>query len=128
MNKVILAGRLTRDPEIKTTQNDISVCSFCVAVGRRYNREKTDFIDCVAWRRTAENINKYFKKGDMIIVAGAVQENKYTDSDGAKRRTMNVNVEEFYFTGSTKHSEPVNAGDFMTSYENIDESELPFTN
>lgn len=127
MNKVILLGRLTRDPELKTTQSDIALCSFCIAAARRYDREKADFINCVAWRGTAEIIHKYFKKGDMIGVIGSMQNNDYTDSDGDKRRNTIVSVDEFYFAGSQKKDAQNNTSDFSAEFTPPD-GELPWDN
>lgn len=127
MNKVILLGRLTRDPELKTTQGDISLCSFCIAVSRRYDRDKTDFINCVAWRVAGEMVHKYFKKGDMIGVIGSIQNNDYTDSDGAERRNTNVSVDEFYFAGSQKRDVQKSESDFSAEFT-PDDDELPWGN
>lgn len=125
MNKVILLGRLTRDPEMKTTQNDIAMCRFCIAVDRRYDREKTDFINCIAWRSSAETVLKYFKKGDMIGVIGALQNNNYADSEGTKRQNTVVNVEEFYFASYNKNK--TKAPDFSEQFTPAD-GELPWDN
>ena len=99
MNKVILMGRLTADPELRTTGTGVSVCNFKLAVNRRFVREKTDFIRCIAWRQTAEFICKYFTKGSMIAVAGSLQTDSY-EKDGQTHYTTDVNVEEANFTGS----------------------------
>lgn len=127
MNKIILLGRLTRDPELKTTQSGIALCSFCIAVSRRYERDKTDFLSCVAWRGAAETIQRYFKKGDMIAVVGAAQNNDYTDSDGNKHRNTIVNVEEFCFAGSQKREAANDVSDFSAEYT-PSEDELPWNN
>ena len=127
LNKVILLGRLTRDPELKTTQSGIALCSFCVAVARRYEREKSDFFNCTAWRGAGETIHKYFKKGDMISIIGSIQNNDYTDSDNVKRRNTVVNVDEFYFASSQKRDAQNNAGDFSAEYI-PSEDELPWNN
>lgn len=87
-NLVVLTGRLTADPELKTTQSGISVTSFSVAVNRPYRtveEQQTDFINVVAWRKTAEFIAKYFKKGNMIGIEGSIQTRKYTDKNGNNR-------------------------------------------
>ena len=84
LNKVILMGRLTRDPELRTTASDISVCTFTVAVDRRYQKSgenrQTDFINVVAWRTTAEFVNRYFSKGRMINVVGNLQTRTWDDA------------------------------------------------
>lgn len=102
MNKVILLGRLTRDPELRTTPSGVSVCSFSVAVNRRFAREgqqTADFINCVAWRQTAEFISKYFAKGRMIGVVGSLTTGRY-EKDGQTHYTTDVTVDEAYFADS----------------------------
>ena len=92
-NLVVLTGRLTADPELKTTPNGISVTSFSIAVGRRYRvgeEAQTDFINIVAWRQTAEFITKYFKKGSMIGIEGSIQTRRYTDKNGNNRTAFEV--------------------------------------
>ena len=103
MNKVILMGRLTRDPEMQTTPNGITVCRFSVAVNRRFAKEgqqQADFINCTAWRATAEFICKYFQKGSMIAVVGSIQSRSWDGADGKKQYATEVSVDEAYFTGS----------------------------
>ncbi len=99
MNKVILIGRLTKDAELlKPTGADV-MTRFCVAVRRRFAKEnKTDFINCVAWEKTAEFIYKYFKKGDMIGICGSLRVEKY-EKDGETRYNTCVNAEDAYFCG-----------------------------
>lgn len=105
-NKIILMGRLTRDVELKTTTNGISVASFSIAVDRRFQgkgeEKKTDFINCVAWRQTAEFISKYFGKGRCILVEGELQTRTYDDKDGVKRYVSEVIVSQASFTGEKK--------------------------
>lgn len=101
-NKVILGGRLTSDPELKTTQSGISVTSFTVAVNRRFggrNGEDTqaDFISCTAWRQQAEFITRYFRKASSIAVVGSLQTRNWTDANGVKRYVTEVVVDEAYF-------------------------------
>lgn len=100
MNKAILMGRLTRDPELRQTQSGVSVVSFSIAVARRFQKDQTDFINCTAWRQTAEFISKWFPKGSMISVIGSIQTRRYTDSEGKERTATEVVVDEAYFTGS----------------------------
>lgn len=94
LNSVTIMGRLTTAPEIKTTQSGVSVTSFCVAVDRRYQpqgqEKKTDFIDVVAWRNTADFICKYFQKGSMIGIEGEIQTRTYTDQDGKNRKVTEI--------------------------------------
>ena len=88
LNKAILMGRLTRDPELKITPSGVSVCPFTIAVNRPYSRDKeaqADFIDIVAWRQSAEFVNKYFVKGSMIIVDGMIQTRTYEDRNDNKK-------------------------------------------
>lgn len=92
-NLVVLSGRLTADPELKTTQSGLSVTSFCIAVQRRYKsgeERQTDFINIVAWQGTAEFVAKYFKKGNLIGIEGSIQTRKYTDRDGNNRTAFEV--------------------------------------
>ena len=131
MNKVILKGRLTANPELKTTTTDITVCDFSVAVNRRFNKEQTDFINCQAWRQTAEFINKYFTKGQEILVIGELHIEKW-DKDGETRYATRVVVDEVEFCGSKAenkmqqtNNEDSKVDDFMpVTDEDVDE--LPF--
>lgn len=106
LNKVILMGRFTRDPELRSTPQGVSTCSFSLAVGRNFARDgeerKADFINCVAWRQTAEFISKYFKKGNMIALEGSIQTRTWDDQDGKKRYATEVIVSDVYFAESKK--------------------------
>ena len=89
-NLVVLTGRLTADPELKYTQNNVSVCSFTIAVERRYRQgeeRQSDFINIVAWRQTAEFVSKHFSKGSMIGIEGSIQNHRYVDKETGKNRT-----------------------------------------
>ncbi len=100
LNKVILCGRLTADVEIKQTQSGVSVCSFSLAVNRKYSKEGeqvTDFINIVAWRATAEFISRYFRKGNAICICGSLQTRSWTAQDGSKRYATEVIAEEASF-------------------------------
>ena len=99
LNKVILMGRFTAEPELKSTANGTSVTTFTLAVDRDYSKEdkQTDFITCVAWRNTAEFIGKYFSKGQLVAVDGSIQTRSYTDKDGNKRTAFEVVVNQAYF-------------------------------
>ena len=131
MNKVFLKGRLTADPEIRKTANDISVCNFSIAVNRRFDREKTDFINCEAWRRTAEFISKYFTKGKEIAVCGELHIDKWY-KDGETKYLTKVSVDEVEFCGSKSENkthttdDDVNIKDFVELSETEDDSDLPF--
>lgn len=108
LNKVILMGRLTADPELKQTQGGTAVTSFSIAVDRRYNRDgerKADFISCVAWRTTAEFIAKYFNKGSMIALVGELQTRSWEDNNGQKRYATEVIASEVSFCGSKNNTE-----------------------
>lgn len=106
LNKVILMGRLTRDPELKHTQSNIPVTSFSVAVDRGYAKageeKQTDFIDVVVWRNTAEFVTRYFRKGQMIAVSGRLQSRKWQDNQGNNRTTYEVVADEVFFADSKK--------------------------
>lgn len=104
MNNVSLMGRLTADPELKTTQNGISYCRFTVAVNRysKDGEDTADFISCVAWRSTAEFICNYFLKGNKIALIGSIQTGSYTDKDGRKVYTTDVNTDKVFFYESKK--------------------------
>jgi len=109
LNHITIMGRLTRDPELRRTGSGIAVTSFTVAVDRDYksgssNEKEVDFIDCVAWRQAGEFVAKYFTKGRMIVVSGALQIRSWTDKDGNKRRTAEVNVSNAYFGDSKNES------------------------
>ena len=103
LNKIVLMGRLTRDPELRKTQSDTPVCSFSLAVDRDYKRDgdkETDFIDVVAWRSTAEFVSRYFAKGRMAVVEGRLQIRDWTDKEGGKRRSAEVIADNVYFGDS----------------------------
>ena len=106
LNQITIMGRLTRDPELRRTQSGIAVASFTLAVDRDFggqNGEKeTDFIDCVAWRSTAEFVSKYFSKGRMAAVSGRLQIRPWTDKDGGRRRSAEVVAESVYFADAKK--------------------------
>lgn len=110
LNKIILMGRLTRDPELRYTQQGTPVAAFTLAVDRDskdQNGERgVDFIDCVAWKGTAELISKYFAKGRMAVVVGRLQLRDWTDRDGNKRRAAEVKVDQVYFGESKKADQP----------------------
>lgn len=101
MNKVIIMGRLAADPELKRTQSDIAVVRFTVAVSRysKDNSNQTDWIDCVAWRSTAEFVSRYFSKGKQILVEGSIKTGSYEDKNGQKRKTTDVLVDRVEFCG-----------------------------
>ena len=120
LNHIVLMGRLTRDVELRTTQSGVSVASFTLACDRdfggRDGEKETDFIDCVAWRSTADFAAKYFSKGRMAVVSGRLQIRPWTDKEGNKRYSTEVAVENMYF-GDSKPDGKKNAG--------TDGSEIP---
>lgn len=127
MNIVILHGRLTKDPEIRQTQSGVSVCRFTVAVDKfTKDKEKAaDFIECTAWRQTAEFVSRYFSNGSAIIVEGSLHNNNYTDNNGVKHYSYNVLAERVHFAESKKQQESqpdLNIDDF----EVIGEEQPPF--
>lgn len=117
MNKVILMGRLTRDPEMRQTQSGVNVCSFSIAVNRRFakdGQQNADFINCTAWRQQAEFICKYFSKGSMISVVGNLQSRSWENQEGKKQYATDVVVDEVYFTGSRTETHTQGDGGFNT--------------
>lgn len=139
LNTAILMGRLTAEPELKTTNSGLSVTSFCVAVDRRYQKDgekQADFINVTAWRQNAEFICKYFRKGQMIAVQGSIQTRNYEDKNGNKRTAVEIVAENVSFCGSKSESETtaqnaprpsVNVPvDDFTPLGNDDDDGLPF--
>ncbi len=107
LNKVLLMGRFTKDPELRSTPQGVSVCNFRLAVTRNYKNNgnyESDFIDCVAWRNTAEFISKFFKKGNLVCVEGNLQSRSW-EQDGQRRYTLEVMVDNTYFVESKKGQE-----------------------
>lgn len=100
LNKVILGGRLTADAELKQTPQGVSVTTFSIAVNRRGKEAQTDFINCNAWRQTAETICKYFKKGSSICISGQIQVRSWQDQQGNKRYATEIVADEVYFVDS----------------------------
>lgn len=106
LNKVILMGRLTRDPELRYTQSNIPVASFTIAVDRSFrsgDEKQTDFINIVAWRNTAEFVSKWFSKGQMVAVSGRLQVRSYNDRDGNNRTATEVVADECFFAESKRN-------------------------
>lgn len=134
MNKVILMGRLTRDPEVRYTQGDIpmAVARYTLAVNRTYKRQgepDADFINCITFGRGAEFVEKYFRQGLRIIISGRIQTGSYTNRDGAKVYFTNIVVETQEFAESKSSSQPTETPDdngFMNIPDGLDE-ELPFS-
>jgi single-strand DNA-binding protein len=131
LNRIIVMGRITRDPELRRTNSGTAVASFTVAVDRDFKSQsgekETDFIDIVVWRNTAEFVSKYFSKGRMAVVEGRLQLRDWTDKNGNKRRSAEIVADNVYFAdskrdgGDTAQSEP--QGGFS---EIADDGDLPF--
>lgn len=127
LNKVILAGRLTADVELKQTPSGVSVCSFTLAINRKYSKEggqqQTDFINCVAWRNTAEFISKYFKKGSALCIGGSIETRSWSDSSNQKHYATEVVADEAMFVDGKNDSQ----GAEIPTYEEMNaDDDLPF--
>lgn len=153
LNKALLQGRFTADPELRHTASNIAVTTFSLAVNRSYVRQgqerETDFINCVAWRSTAEFVCKYFQKGMLAVVDGSIQTRSYTDKDENRRTAFEVVVDNIYFADSKKDDgqkaaaqgqaqsytfpenfEPQQQGfspdQYKPTWEDVDTDDLPF--
>lgn len=132
INMVALMGRLTYEPELRKTPSDVSVLRFQVACDRSYQRagaeRQADFIDCVAWRQTAEFISRYFHKGSMIAVEGTIQTSNYTDKNGNNRKQIEVLANNVSFCGSkSENGNAASTGGYnepAPSYANADNSDF----
>ena len=135
LNKAVLMGRLTRDPEVRYTQTQVPIANFSLAVERSFVRQgeerQTDFINIVAFGKTAEFVQKYFAKGQLVAVAGRIQSSKWEDKDGNKRNSVEVIAEEVHFAekkdsssrGSASANTDTSDSDFVPTY---DDDQLPF--
>lgn len=125
LNCAVIMGRLTADPELKTTASGISVTSFCVAVDRSYvkpgEERQADFINVVAWRSTAEFVSKYFRKGSMIAVQGSIQTRSYDDKNGNKRTATEIVADNVSFCGSKSESGSVGAPTGGPAFKNTNQ-------
>ena len=135
LNKIVLMGRLTRDPELRHTQTGTPVASFTLACDRDFKdkqtgEKETDFIDVVAWRQTGEFVSRHFTKGRMAVVEGRLQIRGWTDKNGVKRRNAEVVADNVYFGDSKKEAEDGGAGGTSSGYQppalEDDDGELPF--
>lgn len=126
LNHITIMGRLTRDPELRYTQSQTPMASFTLAVDRDFGsrdggEKQTDFIDCVAWRSTAEFVSKYFQKGSMAVVSGRLQIRDWTDREGGKRRSAEVVVDNIYFGESRRRdSSEGSSYDSRSSYSSYE--------
>ena len=130
-------GRITTDPELKHTPSNVAVCSFSLAVNRRFNRNETDFIDVVTWRQQAEFVSKYFAKGQQMALVGALQTRTWEDKNGNKRKSVEVVADEVYFADSKRTSGnnssrdealpfDFSGGNAFSEIEDEDDGNLPF--
>jgi len=129
MNKVILIGNLTKDPELTTTNSGISVCRFTLAVSRRYvgtsGERETDFLNIVVWRNQADNCSKYLKKGSKCAVVGSLQTRSYDAQDGSKRYVTEITADEVEFL-SSRAGEGAERKEELAELQPIDDDTLPF--
>lgn len=128
INMVALMGRLTFEPEVRTTPSGVSVMRFQVACDRKYQRSgqdrQADFIDCVAWRQTAEFIGRYFHKGSMIAVEGTLQTSSYTDKNGNQRKQVEVLANNVSFCGSKSEMSGAAGSQASPNYSSADNSDF----
>lgn len=127
LNSIIIMGRLTADPELRTTTSNVSVTSFTVAVDRNYkngDERQTDFINCVAWRGAADFVSRYFSKGRMIAVQGSLQTRNYEDKKGNKRTAVEILADSVSFCGD-RPNESTGTGTFTVLPNNEDDASLP---
>ena len=126
LNSVTLLGRLTKEPELRTTQSGVSVASFTLAVDRDFQKGEVDFVDCVAWRNTGEFVSKYFHKGQMMALHGSLQSRTWEAKDGTKRTSWEVVADSVYFGGDKKQEQY--SGKNVSAFEDLDDDEgqLPF--
>ncbi len=113
LNRVVLMGRLTADPDYRTTQNGTAMAEFTLAVERDFsgpnNERQTDFLDVVVWRQRADFVSKYFHKGQLVAVQGSIQTSSYTDREGNKRKAWDVIADQVYFAEGSRSSNPQQA-------------------
>ncbi len=134
INCAVIMGRLTGDPELRTTNSGLSVTSFTVAVDRAFKKDETDFISVTAWRQTADFVTKFFRKGSMIAIQGSIQTRSYEDKNGNKRTAVEIIAENVSFCGDKNNSgnlppiavkeenEPISVG-----FEDVEDTDgLPF--
>lgn len=129
INNVVIMGRMTREPELKTTSNGLSVASFTVAVDRIFQKDgerQADFLNVVAWRHTAEFVEKYFTKGSMIAIQGSIQTRKYEDKNGNKRTAVEIVADNVSFCGSKSGSGKPYLNVSNDDFEEIGNDDLPF--
>ena len=147
LNRVILMGRLTADPDYRTTQSGTTMARFTLAVERDFSGQQgerqTDFLDVLAWRGTADFVSKYFHKGQLVAVQGRIQVSDYTDREGKKRKSWDIVADQVYFAESRRsdgdnqngHNQPARKNvnveyegsyDAMTGFAPVNDDDLPF--
>lgn len=132
LNHIVLMGRLTRDPEMRRTASGLACSNFSLAVERDIpNKEtgsrETDFVDCVAWRNTAEFVSKFFSKGSMAVVSGRLQIRSWEDKNGNKRRTAEIVADNIYFGSNKKDASAASSSSPAPDFPELDDDEtLPF--
>ena len=125
MNRVILIGNLTKDPELSQTNNDLSVCKFNVAVSRSYGKQETDFFTVIAWRTQADNCARFLKKGSKVAVSGSIQNRSYDGNDGVKRYVTEIVADEVQFLTTKGQAEEESAAPTLEGMKPVDDG-LPF--
>lgn len=127
LNKCILMGRLTKNPELRHTQGGKAVASFALAVDRDFDKNTTDFIDVVCWGNTADFVSSYFTKGRAAVVSGRLQIRDWTDRDGNKRKTAEVVADNVYFADSKRESaDPLDKFTQDNKFVEVDDDDIPF--
>ena len=124
INTVILQGRFTRDPEIKVGGSTFT--KFTLAVKDDYSKDKTHFVDCIAWASVAERIQRYFHKGDAVIVGGSLEQEKWTDKEGNQRSKLSVKVNQYWFIGAKPDTEKPTEDRVTAPITITDDDDLPF--
>ena len=128
MNKVFMVGRLTKEPELRTTSSGISVCTISIAVTRRMKRDEADFFTVIAWRGLADNCQKYLVKGQQIAVAGELRTRSYEAKDGTKRYVTEIQADDIEFLARAGESRATDTHEPEDDFEGeiVDNEELPF--
>lgn len=130
MNKIQIIGRLTADPELRSTGSGVQVCSFTVAVNRRFNREETDFFPVTVWKEAAVNCNKFLAKGSQVGVCGSLQIRRYDDKDGIKRTAIDLQADEVEFLSARNESAPASPNNKpevkVSELDEVEDDDMPF--
>ncbi len=131
INKIEIIGRLTADPQLKVINGDVQVCTFTVAVNRRFNREETDFFPVTVWRETAINCNKFLAKGNLVGICGSLQIRKYDDKDGIKRIAVDLQADEVDFLTPKSENDSTdksteNKTPSVSELKEVEDDDMPF--